>query len=251
MATNVQASDEQVRREQDIRVRLEERIGTLPGRATIEVQTGGLWWSLDGRQLPPLAAPPKQPAVRLVSVPRGWWERDEPDQTPSTEPSVAPGVSDSSQRQSLLFERWPRTAARRPWPVLIGTLIVMVALGMLFARFGGRYTDNFTLPGTESQRLMDLLDERFPAAAGDTATIVVRAPAGVDDPEVRMEIESLVAAVNALPDVLGATSPYERPGAISADGTIARMTVQYEKRTEDMERAKSTWSTSSSPGESP
>ncbi|MCH8950327.1 MAG: MMPL family transporter [Chloroflexi bacterium] len=93
------------------------------------------------------------------------------------------------------------------------------------------------MPGTESQRLIDLLDERFPATAGDTATIVVRAPAGADDPEVRMEIESLVVAVNALPDVLGAMSPYERPGAISADGTIARITVQYEKRTEDMEES--------------
>ena len=237
MATSVQSGDEQARRGQHVRLRLEERIGALPARVTIEVRTGRWWSSLDGRLLPPLAAPPKQPAVRLVSAPSGWWERDEPYQTPSTEPSIAPEVSDSSQRQSLLFERWPRTAARHPWPVLIGTLIVVVALGVLFARFGGRYTDAFTLPGTESQQLMDLLDERFPAAAGDTATIVVRAPAGVDDPEVRLEIESLVAAVNALPDVLGAMSPYERPGAISADGTIARMTVQYEKRTEDMETA--------------
>jgi RND superfamily putative drug exporter len=113
----------------------------------------------------------------------------------------------------------------------------MVALGALFGRFGGPYRDTFSLPGTESQLLNDLLDERFPSTAGDTATIVVRAPEGVDDPEIRMRIDALVAEVNALPDVLGAMSPYQQPGAISADGTIARMTVQYEKRTEDMDKA--------------
>ncbi|MCH8850702.1 MAG: MMPL family transporter [Chloroflexi bacterium] len=92
------------------------------------------------------------------------------------------------------------------------------------------------MPGTESQRLIDLLDERFPSTAGDTATIVVRAPQGVDDPTIRAQIDSLVSDVNALPDVLGAASPYEQPGAISPDRTIARMTVQYEKRTEDLEK---------------
>ena len=148
MATNVQSSNEQARRGQHVRLRLEERIGTLPARVTIEVRTGRWWWSLDGRLLPP-----KQPALRLVSAPSGWWERDEPYRTPSTEPSVAPEASDGSQRQSWLFERWPRTAARRPWPVLIGTLIVLVALGVLFAGFGGRYTDNFSLPGTELTRI--------------------------------------------------------------------------------------------------
>ena len=128
-------------------------------------------------------------------------------------------------------------AARHPWRVLLATLFVMVVLGALFARFGGQYTDNFTLPGTESQRLIDLLDERFPSTAGDTATIVVRAAEGVDEPDVRVQIDALVADVNALPDVLGAVSPYDQAGAISADGTIARMTVQYAKRTEDMDKA--------------
>ena len=237
MVKNVQFGDEQARRDRHVRLRLEERVGRLPDRATIEVRTNGLWSSLAGRQVSPLAAPPMQTVVRLVPAPRGWWERDEAYQPPSPAPIAAPEVISSPQRRSLLFERWPRMAARHPWRVLIGTLIVMVVFGALFARFGGQYTDNFTLPGAESQRLIDLLDERFPATAGDTATIVVRAPDGVDDPEIRMEIESLVAEVNALPDVLGAMSPFEQPGAISADGTIARMTVQYEKRTEDMETA--------------
>ncbi|MEU8705486.1 MMPL family transporter [Streptomyces sp. NPDC048565] len=41
-------------------------------------------------------------------------------------------------------------------------------------------TTGLTLPGTESRRAIDLLDERFPAAnvEGATATIVLRAPDG-------------------------------------------------------------------------
>ncbi|MCH8161697.1 MAG: MMPL family transporter, partial [Chloroflexi bacterium] len=236
MATNVSFNHDRARPGQHVRLRLEKRAGTLPARATIEVRTNGLWSSLDGEQLPPLAPAPIQAAVRLVPAPRGWWEREARYQSSSPEPIAAPEVISSPQRDSFLFERWPRMAARHPWRVLIGTLILMVVLGALFARFGGQFTDSFTLPGTESQRLIDLLDERFPSTAGDTATIVIRAPEGVDDPEIRMQIDSLVAEVNALPDVLGAISPYEQPGAISADGTIARMTVQYEKRTEDMEK---------------
>ncbi len=252
MATNALSDDARNGSEQLVRLRMEERLGTFPARATIEVRTNGLWSSLEGGEPPPLAEPAGQPAVLVVPAPPGWWERegsyeppaiepstapDIPHQPPSTEPSVAPEVRSSPQRQSFLFERWPRMAARHPWRVLIGTLIVMVALGALFVQFGGRYADNFTLPGTESQQLIDLLDERFPASAGDSATIVIRAPAGVDDPEIRTKIEALVMELNALPDVLGAMSPYQRPGAISRDGTIARMTVQYEKRTEELETA--------------
>ncbi len=37
-------------------------------------------------------------------------------------------------------------------------------------------------PGTESQRATDLLKERFPSQAGDSATIVVQTDAGVERP---------------------------------------------------------------------
>ena len=49
------------------------------------------------------------------------------------------------------------------------------------AATGTGFTDDFATPGTESQRAYDLLSERFPAQAGDTATLVF----SVDDGTLR------------------------------------------------------------------
>ena len=130
-----------------------------------------------------------------------------------------------------------RFASRHPWQILAAAIAGLVILGVLFAVFGGRFADSFSLPGTESQRLQDLLKERFPETAGDAATVVVRAPAGLDDPQVRSRVASLSADLERLPDVVAVFSPYERPGAISADGSIGRITVQYAKQAFDLETA--------------
>ena len=42
----------------------------------------------------------------------------------------------------------------------------------LAAGAGGGFVNNFTLPGTESQRALDLLKERFPQQSGDSSQIV-------------------------------------------------------------------------------
>ena len=135
----------------------------------------------------------------------------------------------SKGRRSLLFDLWPRYAARRPWRVLIGALIAVVVFGVLFLSVGGGASDSFSLPGTESQRMRDLLKDRFPEASGDSATVVVRSDAGFDDPSTRSRVEALVAELEGLPEVLTVISPFDALGAISADGSIGRITVQYER----------------------
>ena len=148
------------------------------------------------------------------------------------EAPVAPVVWEPAaepEKRSFLFDRWPRFACRRPWFVIAGALIAVVACGAIWTMAKGEFgTGGFTLPGAESQKLFDLLDERFPRASGDTAEIVIRAPAGLQTPAVRAEVENLLAQARALPQVVEVTSPYEEPGRISPDGTIARLTAQYE-----------------------
>src|SRR3954471_17723534 len=51
-------------------------------------------------------------------------------------------------------------------------LAVLVTLGVLAGVAGGSFSDNFSSPGTGSQKAMDLLEQRFPAQSGDTATVV-------------------------------------------------------------------------------
>ncbi len=135
------------------------------------------------------------------------------------------------------LESWARFASRHPWHVLAGALASIAVFGVLFAIAGGGYADSFSIPGTESQRLVDLLEKRFPQSAGDSATVVVRAADGLDNAKVRSRVEALVAELKPLPEVVGVTSPYDQPGAISSDGSIALINVQYSKQAFDLKRA--------------
>ena len=55
---------------------------------------------------------------------------------------------------------------RRPRAATLSVLAVLVALiaGAVFA--GGSFKDDFTVPGIESQKAQDLLEQRFPAQSG-------------------------------------------------------------------------------------
>ena len=131
-------------------------------------------------------------------------------------------------RRSFLFDRWPRYAAHHPWRVLAGALAVIITLIIASSTAGGAFVDRFSIPGAESQQAFDLLNERFPQQAGDSATVVVRTADGLDAAETQAAFEELMAALSALPRVIAVTSPYDTPGSISDSGTIARFEVRYD-----------------------
>ena len=63
--------------------------------------------------------------------------------------------------------------------------------------------NNFRLPGTESQRAYDLLKDRFPQQAGDTATVVFAVDEGkVLDGGNRPTIDQADREIEKSPDVL-------------------------------------------------
>ncbi|HYM16794.1 MAG TPA: MMPL family transporter [Dehalococcoidia bacterium] len=136
--------------------------------------------------------------------------------------------------RSFVFDTWPRTAARHPWWVLGATALALAALVFAYSVFHGSYSDAFSMKGTEAQQAVDLLQARFPQQAGDSATVVVRAPAGVNDPATRAKVAGLIAQLKALPDVVDVTSPYGGQNTTSSDGTVARITVQYAKKARDL-----------------
>ena len=66
-------------------------------------------------------------------------------------------------------------SARRPWTT-IGAWAVLAALVVaLSGALGGAFADDFSAPGSESAEAMELLEERFPEAAGGTAVAVFAA----------------------------------------------------------------------------
>ncbi|CAN5405694.1 MMPL family transporter [soil metagenome] len=130
--------------------------------------------------------------------------------------------------------RWARFAATKPKRVVLGWVIIVAILGALSGAIGGEFIDSSNIPGAESQKAIDLLDERFPAQSGDSATLVFQSSSGVNDPTVKSEIDAVLASAAALPNVVNVASPFEANGAISADGTIAYAAVLYDESAESI-----------------
>jgi putative drug exporter of the RND superfamily len=129
-----------------------------------------------------------------------------------------------------MLDRVARWSYRRRWTMLGIWLVALIGFGALASTVGGDYTNDFSLPGAESQDAYDLLVDRFPEFSGDTADIVFEAEQGVDDSQVQSTMEALFADLSELDHVLAVESPYSEQGArqIAPDGRIAFATVRFE-----------------------
>jgi RND superfamily putative drug exporter len=135
-----------------------------------------------------------------------------------------------------MLERVARWSYVHRWKMLVIWIVALVGIGVLGAKAGGDYSNNFSLPGAESQKAYDILKDRFPSRSGDTADIVFKATAGVTDPGVRAKMESLFTQVAALPNVDAVLSPFSEGGArnISQGGQVAFAEVQFDVRAADV-----------------
>src|SRR6188472_2479532 len=117
-------------------------------------------------------------------------------------------------------------------PTVFGLWVAaFVVFGVLWATAAGDYVNNFNLPGTESQRAYDLLKDRFPQQAGDTATVVFAVPQGkqVLDQSNRPQIERVVGEIKKSPEVLTVGDPFAQGAPVSKDGRITFATIQFKK----------------------
>ncbi len=134
----------------------------------------------------------------------------------------------------MLLHRLARACYRRRWRVLAAWVLALVAVTALSRTAGGKNANNFSLPGTESQRAFDLLKANFRAESGDTADVVfvARGPGGVQARSIRERMGAALTLVRQVPHVSGINSPYTPAGArqISRDGTIAFAQVQFDVR---------------------
>jgi putative drug exporter of the RND superfamily len=114
--------------------------------------------------------------------------------------------------------------------VIIGWIVALIATVMLSGAVGSEFSEEFKLPASDSQEAFDLLETKFPAQSGDTATIVYKAGDGVESAAVQKKMEGVFATVAKLPHVSEVASPYGDSGtaAVSDDGRIAYATVQFD-----------------------
>jgi len=109
-------------------------------------------------------------------------------------------------------------AFRNRGRVVLAWLAVIAAAVGLSSAFAGEFAADYSAPGSDSLQAQDLLEAEFPAQAGDSIDVVVRAESGVDDPAVQAEVADLFAELSAMPHVAGIEDPYTTPGGIAPDG---------------------------------
>jgi RND superfamily putative drug exporter len=101
-----------------------------------------------------------------------------------------------------MLERVGRAAVRRRWFVVVAWLVLAVGIGVLAGQHGGTTNDVFTIPGTESQAALDLLDEEMPAINDGSATVVFHVSDGkVTDSANATAIASSLTAIGKVDGV--------------------------------------------------
>ncbi|WP_329108076.1 MMPL family transporter [Micromonospora sp. NBC_01699] len=123
-----------------------------------------------------------------------------------------------------------RFSYRRRWLVTGLWVLLLALVGVGAATTSGTMSNSFSVPGTEAQRAIDHLAERFPQAnaSGATARVVFEAPDGqtLTDPANRAAVGDVVNALTAAPKVVGVVDPYQA-NAISPDGRYGIAQARY------------------------
>ncbi|MFG1666172.1 MMPL family transporter [Streptomyces sp. Y7] len=139
--------------------------------------------------------------------------------------------------------RLGRLAFRRRWYVALVWAAVLAAVGLGALKAPGAADEGFSMPGIESQKAFDLMEERFPGATADSATarVVFVAPGGekVTAADHRKAVEDAVSELGDGSQVASAVDPFQAK-AVSKDGTTAYATVTYKVASDDLTDASRT-----------
>ncbi|MFJ3593105.1 MMPL family transporter [Streptomyces sp. NPDC090231] len=116
--------------------------------------------------------------------------------------------------------------------VIIAWLVALGGLHALQSAFGGTYSDDFNLPGTQSNTGAELLKAHDPAAGGTGAQVVLHDAAKplTDD---RSQVDQVVGSLQKLPHVLSAQNPLPSSSSststsLSKDGNTGYITVRFD-----------------------
>lgn len=119
---------------------------------------------------------------------------------------------------ALLLYRLGKFSYRRRWLVISLWLAVLVAVGGSAAAFHGTLSNNFQIPGTETQRIADKLKQDLPSASGGSATIVFEAPDGGFTSESRAAVTDALKKLQDLPEVRGTVDPFATQAQVDQAG---------------------------------
>ncbi|MET7777045.1 MMPL family transporter [Streptomyces mirabilis] len=128
-----------------------------------------------------------------------------------------------------------RWAVRRRGRFTAVWLLLLTVVGGLGITVHGKVASDFTVPGIESQQAQDLLEAKFPAAAGGVIRVVYAAPAGstLTAPRAEAAVEAGLAKAAGISGVVQVTDPF-RAKALSADRRIGYADVRFRQAAADV-----------------
>ncbi|MFF8432998.1 MMPL family transporter [Streptomyces bacillaris] len=142
------------------------------------------------------------------------------------------------RRDRGALRRTGEWCARHFVTVLVLWVAALAGLQVLQHAYGGDYSDDFSLPGTQSQDGLDVLKAHAPQAGGYSAQVVLH-DAGKPLTSVSDQVATAVADLEKLPDVLSAQNPLPSSGSapppppdpntgpLSTDQKTAYITVRF------------------------
>nr|WP_205834963.1 MMPL family transporter [Microbacterium sp. CFH 90308] len=131
-----------------------------------------------------------------------------------------------------------RWSYRRPWRVLIAWVLLLGIAGGGAALFMKGTDNSFSIPGTEAQEGIELLERSFPQASGTSAQLVVVAADGdaVDVDPYASGIADSIAEFEDLDGVIAVTDPFDEmvTGLVSDDESAAIIRLQFDGQATDV-----------------
>jgi RND superfamily putative drug exporter len=139
---------------------------------------------------------------------------------------------------STLLYALGRWTYRHPWRVLVSWLLLLALAGGGAALFMKGTDNSFSIPGTEAQEGIQLLDRSFPQASGTSAQLVIVAADGdqVDEEPYATAIDDTVAHLEDLDGVIAVTDPFNEmvTGMVSDDESAAIIRLQFDGQSTDV-----------------
>lgn len=151
-------------------------------------------------------------------------------QQPAREPGTA-------ARRAGVLHATGAWCARHFVIVIVLWLAALAVLQVLHRTYGGDYSDNFSISGTQSQDGLDVLDAHAPSAGGYSSQVVVH-DADASLSGLSSQMSTVVGDLGKLPDVLSVQNPLTAQtstsgpdvGPLSSDGKTAYITVRFSEQ---------------------
>jgi len=145
---------------------------------------------------------------------------------------------ESTSRGDGGLTRLVRACAEHPKRTLGLWLVAIVVIVASSAAFGGKLVNESNIPGSDSQHAVDLLKEKFPERAGDSARIVFSSDHALTDQDGRDAVAAARAAVAKEPGVVSVGDPFAgKGGALSKDGHIGFFEAQFDKPAHELDES--------------